>query len=305
MVDEPKMRDSGERRIFSTGAQRDRGTFKPRPDLISPHANLREGAWMAKGAEKYGLRNYEKGIPISECVASLCRHVEDYKLGLQDEDHAAAIRTNASFIIHFEEEIKAGRMDPAIDDMPKYAQQPVRDCDNFGCGESILCPECSVDTIPSDRRIVHVPQEDDETPTYYIAGPMRGYRFFNFPAFDRARDRGLRMEFKIISPADIDRANGIDPMKWSAKMIAWYDAHNWTELHPDHQQDSEWLRNIVTRDVQTIIKLKPERKDGLALLPDWRESTGGTAEVFLARWLDLEFVDARTFRSKDIWWKEE
>ncbi len=123
MTDEPKMEDSGERREFKSGAVRDRGGFKPRPDLISPHANLREGAWLAKGAEKYGVRNYEKGIPISECLASLNRHLEAYKLGSQEEDHMAAIRTNAGFILHYEEEIKAGRMDPAIDDMPKYASR--------------------------------------------------------------------------------------------------------------------------------------------------------------------------------------
>jgi hypothetical protein len=121
----PTMRDSGERRQFETGAVRDRGDFKPRPDLISPHANLREGAWLAKGAEKYQPRNWEKGMPISECVASLSRHLEAYKLGLRDEDHMAAIRTNAGFILHYEEEIKAGRLDPALDNMPHYPQRTV------------------------------------------------------------------------------------------------------------------------------------------------------------------------------------
>ena len=116
----PSMKDSGERRTFETGAVRDRGQFKPRPDLISPHANLREGAWLEVGAKKYKPRNWEAGMPISECVASLCRHLEAYKLGLRDEDHMAAIRTNAGFILHFEEEIKAGRLPASLDDMPLY-----------------------------------------------------------------------------------------------------------------------------------------------------------------------------------------
>lgn len=90
---EPAMKDSGKRRTFETGAVRDRGEFKPRPDLISPHANMREGAWLAKGAEKYGVGNWTHGMPVSECVASLCRHLEAYKLGKADEDHMAAIRT--------------------------------------------------------------------------------------------------------------------------------------------------------------------------------------------------------------------
>jgi nucleoside 2-deoxyribosyltransferase len=78
---------------------------------------------MGKGAEKYGVRNYEKGMPISECIASLSRHLEAYKLGLTDEDHMAAIRTNAGFILHYEEEIKAGRLPASLDDMPHYAQR--------------------------------------------------------------------------------------------------------------------------------------------------------------------------------------
>src|ERR1035437_458730 len=119
---EPKMKDSGERRTFETGAVRDRDDKKPRPDLISPHANMREGAWLALGAKKYEVRNWESGMPISECVASLCRHLESYKLGLADEDHMAAIRTNAGFILHYEEEIKACRLPASLDDMPHYLQ---------------------------------------------------------------------------------------------------------------------------------------------------------------------------------------
>jgi hypothetical protein len=118
------MKDSGQRREFETGAVRDRGDFKPRPDLISPHANTREGAWLGKGAIKYTPRNWEKGMPISECVASLCRHLEAYKLGLKDEDHMAAIRTNAGFILHFEEEIAAGHLPTSLSDMPHYGPRP-------------------------------------------------------------------------------------------------------------------------------------------------------------------------------------
>jgi nucleoside 2-deoxyribosyltransferase len=118
-----QMKDSGERQKFNTGAVRDTATGKPRPDLISPHANLREGAWLRLGAEKYKERNWEAGMGISRCIASLARHLESYKLGLRDEDHMAAIRCNAGFILHYEEEIKAGRLDAGLDDMPHYADK--------------------------------------------------------------------------------------------------------------------------------------------------------------------------------------
>ena len=119
-----QMKDSGERQQFTTGAVRDTATGKPRPDLISPHANLREGAWLALGAQKYAVDNWTKGIPIRRCFESLMRHAEAYKLGLRDEDHMAAIRCNAGFILHYEEEIKADRLPATLDDMPHYVERP-------------------------------------------------------------------------------------------------------------------------------------------------------------------------------------
>jgi hypothetical protein len=109
------MKDSGERRKFPSGAVRDRAKGKPRPDLISPFMLLRVGRWLAMGAEKYEARNWEKGIPLSDCWASLCRHQAKYAAGEQDEDHLAALIANAMFIMHFQE---TGRTD--LDDMPKY-----------------------------------------------------------------------------------------------------------------------------------------------------------------------------------------
>lgn len=117
------MKDSGRRETFSTGAVRDTSQSKPRPDLISPYAAAREGAWLALGAEKYSARNWEQGMPISRCIASLERHLMAYKQGLRDEDHMAAIRTNSGFIIHYEEMINRGILPAELDDMPHYEDQ--------------------------------------------------------------------------------------------------------------------------------------------------------------------------------------
>lgn len=117
------MHDSGSRDEFYGGAVRDTGQGKSRPDLISPYANQREGRWLAEGARKYEERNWEKGIPISRCIASLERHLIAYKQGRTDEDHLAAIRCNAGFILHYEEMIARGLLPADIDDMPKYEQQ--------------------------------------------------------------------------------------------------------------------------------------------------------------------------------------
>lgn len=62
-------------------------------------------------------------MPISECVESLERHIMAYKMGKTDEDHMAAVRVNAGFILHYEEMIKLGVLPASLDDMPKYLQR--------------------------------------------------------------------------------------------------------------------------------------------------------------------------------------
>ena len=114
-------------RTFQTGAVRDGGK-KPSLQYISPHFMLRLGEWLRFACEDrlphpYPPRNWEKGMPMSQCVASLQRHVEKFKLGDISEDHVAAMGFNAMALAHYEEEIKAGRLPASLDDMPHYMTQ--------------------------------------------------------------------------------------------------------------------------------------------------------------------------------------
>ena len=119
---------------FSTGAVRDVADEKPRPDLVSPFAMERLGEWLRIGATKYSDRNWEKGIPITRCIASLYRHLIRYQQGDSSEDHMAAIMCNAMFILHYEEMIMRGVLPHEIDDRPTYEpRQTTRTepcCDN-------------------------------------------------------------------------------------------------------------------------------------------------------------------------------
>lgn len=136
---EENMEDSGQREKFTTGAVRDTAEGKSRPDLISPYAQMRKGQWLRLGAEKYDERNWEKGMKISRCVASICRHLFQYMMGLTNEDHLAAIAVNVEFIMHYEAMIERGILPKELDDMPKYEQQKV------GGGHprrSSYCPKC-------------------------------------------------------------------------------------------------------------------------------------------------------------------
>ena len=114
------MRDSGERETFATGAVRDSGVGKPRPDLFSPFAMERIGRWLETGARKYEPRNWEKGMNYVRVVASLHRHLMMYMQHDRSEDHLAALAVNASFLMHYDAMIERGVLPQSLDDLPKY-----------------------------------------------------------------------------------------------------------------------------------------------------------------------------------------
>ena len=99
--------------------------------------------------------------------------------------------------------------------------------------------------------------------TVYLAGPMRGYNQFNFPAFDSASARLREIGYDVYNPAEIDRALGLD------------------ETAPDAEEKFEALGGIeaaMERDFGAILKC-----DGVVLLPGWERSTGARSEVYIAR----------------------
>lgn len=98
-----QVKDSGERVDYPTGAKRDTDKGKPRYDLVSAHALHRLAMHLMRGAEKYGDRNWEKGIPTDRLMASAMRHLYAHQMGLNDEDHLAAVVFNIMAIMHFQE----------------------------------------------------------------------------------------------------------------------------------------------------------------------------------------------------------
>lgn len=111
------VKDSGARQEFETGARRDTQESKPRYDLISPFS-LERLAWVyARGAEKYGDRNWEKGIPYSRYLASGERHLQQFKQGDTDEDHLAQAVWNLMSILHHQAVGPEG-----LDDLPQYTR---------------------------------------------------------------------------------------------------------------------------------------------------------------------------------------
>lgn len=118
------MKIAEKNKVFETGAQRGDDTGRPRPDLIPGCALLRIGVHYGKGADHYGARNFEKGIPSSRALASLERHLQHYKeYGCNDEDHLSALAFNCILLIMNEIRVTEGRLPESLLDLPFYEKK--------------------------------------------------------------------------------------------------------------------------------------------------------------------------------------
>lgn len=108
----------------------------------------------------------------------------------------------------------------------------------------------------------------------YVAGPMRGIKYFNFPAFDAAKAELESQGFEVMSPADLDRSAGFDPE------ILGGD-HDWTDLNSCDFS----LMDAIDRDVEAL-----KRCDAIYMLRGWERSKGAKAEKALAEWMGLEVL---------------
>lgn len=119
---EYETKDSGERAEFPSGMQRDTQKGKPRFDLLIPlnvpyeeQLLTRLAALMARGAEKYDPRNWERANSVEELErmkASAIRHLMQWAMGETDEDHAAAAIFN--LLAYETTSYKVRRAEPVI-----------------------------------------------------------------------------------------------------------------------------------------------------------------------------------------------
>lgn len=85
-----KIKDSGHRQTYQTGANRDNPVGKGMMNLIPACSILRVSRHYELGGAKYGFGNWEKGIPNSRYVDAAIRHLFKYLAGCNDEDHLSA-----------------------------------------------------------------------------------------------------------------------------------------------------------------------------------------------------------------------
>ena len=108
------LKDTGERRVFETGSQRDRNNKKGRMDLLPFRALVEVSKLFEEGALKYADRNWEIGMPLSIFVDSLTRHLSQFMTGKDDEAHLTAVVWNALCLLDTVLRIQDGFYTPEI-----------------------------------------------------------------------------------------------------------------------------------------------------------------------------------------------
>jgi hypothetical protein len=120
-----KIKDSGTRDEFATGAVRDGATQKGRFDLLPFHGLERVAQVMEAGAAKYAERNWEAGIPTHRYMDSALRHAHKYAGGYTDEDHAAMAAWNLLCLMQTEHWACLGELPSELLTLPDYYQPGV------------------------------------------------------------------------------------------------------------------------------------------------------------------------------------
>lgn len=127
-------------------------------------------------------------------------------------------------------------------------------------------------TFTGDEGTCHCQTCENAVGTMYVAGPMRGHPLFNFPAFDDAADRLRRAGYHVISPADLDHADGFSEYA--------------------DTEDADKRREFAVRDVIAIAKC-----NRMALLPGWEQSQGVAFEKAVAEFIGIPVKEV------DLWLK--
>ena len=112
--------EPGENREFSTGAKKQHAEGKGTPVLVPGDAIIDVAIHFEKGADHYGARNWEKGIPLSEILNSLERHLQQEKLGMTDEPHGRALVWNAIVYLATKLRIERGQLPSELDDLTEH-----------------------------------------------------------------------------------------------------------------------------------------------------------------------------------------
>lgn len=126
-----KLKDSGARTEFDTGAVRDAQGEKGRFDLLPWSTIWALAKHFEIGCQKYGDRNWEKGIPIKNYMDSGIRHAMKAMMGIKDENHLMAAIWNLVCAYETLLRIKLGVLPADLDNIPYPMAKVIEDSEEF------------------------------------------------------------------------------------------------------------------------------------------------------------------------------
>lgn len=103
----------------------------------------------------------------------------------------------------------------------------------------------------------------------YLAGPMSGRPFYNFPLFIEATEKLRKAGWEIVSPVELD-----DPEVVEESM----NSPTSEVLKGDAEVAGQTWGDLLSRDVKVV----SDECDAIVVLPEWEQSRGARLEVFVA-----------------------
>lgn len=121
--------DSGGRKEYDTGMQREGDEGRGMPSLISPHMLTRLAQHMENGARKYSAHNWMKMANYQRFIDSMYRHLIAFHKGDASEDHLSAIIFNAMAIVHCDETGRADEFDDRVNSKGEFLNENYKNKD--------------------------------------------------------------------------------------------------------------------------------------------------------------------------------
>jgi hypothetical protein len=154
---------STEERVFSTGAQRDTSNGKGAFHWMPWTALFLVSRIYENGNKQRGIRNWEKGMPISDYLNSAQRHLVKYLAGERSEPHLSQAIWNMLNALQTAVWIRQGHRSVELNDLPDhYTGLEPGAIDPLSSQESEWLKPWGIELKPWDDVLIPKPMVVDE-----------------------------------------------------------------------------------------------------------------------------------------------